>query len=239
MKKMKSIVGLFILGFTCLQGFDLVAAAIENHDEVSIFYKVTTKKGVKGYILGTVALKSTIDFLGSRLADTMNKELVQYTNECKHFFFQRNPKEDDNYLEGSMGIEVLILQLMDLNVKEPLIYGFETSKGLVEIYDEMNKWIVMFNKPLCSIQYDQKNINKIKMENYAKEKVNRVSDFNAIVRLIEKRTQRWFDIFKQNMSYESFFITCEVDFLPGEKGMIALLEKEGFQLEPISLWGEK
>lgn len=89
-------------------------------------------------------------------------------------------------------------------------------------------------------QKDSHNFLVKIFENYLhKEVFEELSDFDDNCFCISQRNEAWIELLKECPLDNPFLIVCGAGHLPGKKGMVALLEQEGFQLKPISLWAKK
>lgn len=84
-----------------------------------------------------------------------------------------------------------------------------------------------------------KEIGIVICQNYLQEIAVEPNNFTNKRFLLTDRNQEWIGLLRHYSYDKPFFITCGASHLPGEKGMVSLLEEEGFTLEPIVLWNEK
>ncbi|MBL4587872.1 TraB/GumN family protein [Candidatus Babeliales bacterium] len=254
-------VWLLALGFVCLQEMYLEGAAegfSPGSKDSSVFYKITTKEGVTGYLLGSVHKGFDKPFY-----DRMKRVLKPYVEKCTDFFPEvgRSLISSPSHPEG--GVETLVSQLL-LERKDHNIFSLDTllicnkmkafhrnlllrfSKNQRDCFDLIQK------QGLSIIIQNYKNGVAIHLENlnYALSclKGLNLSLFQSIEQLSNEkpydislggRNELWMKRLGVYSFSKPFFIICGAAHLPGDKGMVSLLKQEGFVLEPIVLWGKK
>ncbi|MBL4587873.1 TraB/GumN family protein [Candidatus Babeliales bacterium] len=261
-KRIIRSVWLLVLGFIFLQGSDLVAAA-ENYKEISVFYKITTKKGVKGYLLGSVH-----EGLGKTFCKKSKKLLKKYVDESCDFFFESAAAGAYCEFDKSVyGIESIIAYLLQ-GRQDCKLYSLDTNWKLVEkkgrAFTERSQTYSDDIKQIEDCLKVQKKVLDFVIKNYKKGILaddEKIQNFSSSLKLseksrsfmehrgsevkdefalfIEERNEAWIKKLNEHKLDNPFFIIFGAGHLPGKKGMISLLKQEGFVLEPIILWGKK
>ena len=261
-KKMKNVIWLLILGFTFLQGFDLVSAA-ESCDEISVFYKITTKKGVTGYILGSMH-----EDLGKTFCKKAKKLLKKYVDESYDFFFESAAAgaycEFDKYVYGVESSIAFLLQgrqdchlhSLDTNwklveekgrafAKGAQLYSDDSSqmKDCLKVKKKVTSFIIKNYKKgiLANDEKIESCLSSLKLSKESRSFMEQKGSEGKgeFVLFIEERNKEWVKKLNEHKLDKPFFIICGAGHLPGEKGMITLLKQEGFVVEPVNLWGKR
>ncbi len=102
------------------------------------------------------------------------------------------------------------------------------AKSLYKSIDSLAQYKVQFAQMKDDYLAEKLDAINAEMENdnYSE------GDFNYF--LLEKRNKNWIVKLKKVMAEKKLFIAVGAGHLGGEMGMIALLEKEGYKVEPVS-----
>lgn len=122
------------------------------------------------------------------------------------------------------------------------VHGLETMESQIAVFDSIPdgqeiKWLMEWVR-----KYDQQQAEFNKMLGYyTKQELSRLFDFirsspemegNEEV-LLNKRNRNWIPVMEQVMHNKSAFFAVGAGHLPGPSGVIALLRKKGFRVEPV------
>lgn len=139
------------------------------------------------------------------------------------------------------GVEEELMKLAKQNKKN--IKGLETLEFQAAVFDsipyeqqakELLKSIDSL--PAYTVYFDSmvqvyKNQQLDKMETLFNDEEFGMEEYQDI--LLDKRNQNWVNQLKAIMKNESVFVAVGAGHLVGEKGLIALLKKEGYTLKPV------
>ena len=139
------------------------------------------------------------------------------------------------------GVEEELMKLAKQNKKN--IKGLETLEFQAAVFDtipyeqqakELLKSIDSL--PAYTVYFDSmvqvyKNQQLDKMETLFNDEEFGMEEYQDI--LLDKRNQNWVNQLKTLMKNESVFVAVGAGHLVGEKGLIALLKKEGYTLKPV------
>jgi uncharacterized protein len=139
------------------------------------------------------------------------------------------------------GVEEELMKLAKQNKKE--IKGLETMEFQAAVFDtipyeqqakELLKSIDSL--PAYTVYFDSmvqvyKNQQLSKMEMLFNDKDFGMEGYQDI--LLDNRNKNWVTQLKKIMKKESVFVAVGAGHLVGEKGLIALLKKEGYTLKPV------
>lgn len=126
--------------------------------------------------------------------------------------------------------------------QEKEIIGLETLEFQVSLFDDID--IKTQIKSLVeSIEHPEKNEKMMEdlMEAYQKEDLNAMNEImkdreefeGFYENFLVKRNKNWIPVIKSASEKESVFYAVGAGHLAGEDGVITLLRKEGFQVEPV------
>ena len=139
------------------------------------------------------------------------------------------------------GIEEELMKLAKQNKKD--IKGLETLEFQAAVFDtipyeqqakELLKSIdslPSYTKYFDSMVQVYKNQQLDKMETLFNDEEFGMDQYQDI--LLDNRNKNWVDQLKTLMKKESVFVAVGAGHLVGEKGLIALLKKEGYTLKPV------
>lgn len=139
------------------------------------------------------------------------------------------------------GVEEELVKLVKQQKKE--IQGLETIEFQAAVFDsipyeqqakELLKSID--SMPTYKLYFDSmvqvyKNQQLDKMETLFNDNEFGMEEYQDI--LLDNRNKNWAEKLKTIMKKESVFVAVGAGHLPGEKGLLALLKKEGFKVRPL------
>ena len=149
------------------------------------------------------------------------------------FIFQQKAKENNKTVKG---LETIAFQT-------DLLYK---SSSISKSADELNKNIDCITKHIAiqlkevetlTLNYLNQNLQKMVEQAHSTDNPCTLMQMQAEDwdKMVNNRNQNWIPILKELMQRESTFIAVGALHLPGEKGIIELLQKEGYLVEPITL----
>ena len=142
----------------------------------------------------------------------------------------------------SSGVEEELMKIAKENKKE--IKGLETIQFQASVFDSIPyQWqakellknidsFSLYKKEFDTMLVEYKNQQLSAMENLL-GKSEFGSDKNYEEILLNKRNRNWVGQLKDIMKKESVFVAVGAGHLVGEKGLLNLLKKEGYTVEPL------
>lgn len=142
----------------------------------------------------------------------------------------------------SSGVEEELMKIAKENKKE--IKGLETIQFQASVFDSIPyEWqakellknidsFSLYKKEFDTMLVEYKNQQLSAMENLL-GKSEFGSDKNYEEILLNKRNRNWVGQLKDIMKKESVFVAVGAGHLVGEKGLLNLLKKEGYTVEPL------
>jgi uncharacterized protein YbaP (TraB family) len=141
------------------------------------------------------------------------------------------------------GVEEEIMKLTKENKQE--IKGLETMQFQASVFDSIPyEWqakellknidsFAIYKKEFDTMMLEYKNQKLPAMEKLlAKSEFGSDKKYEEI--LLTKRNMNWVGQLKKIMKKESVFVAVGAGHLVGEKGLLSLLKKEGYTLEPLA-----
>jgi len=124
------------------------------------------------------------------------------------------------------------------NYAKPIIFANKACSFFAILYNTVYNLFSSQKHSLAvhKFQKEQQKISTRFFKEYQQEKFTELSHEDKISLCIEERHDDWIEILRDNTDIQGpVFITVGVAHLPGEKGLIKLLEKEGYELVPQTL----
>lgn len=122
-----------------------------------------------------------------------------------------------------LGLETIEDQINTID-QEPLDSQMVSFQRMVLNFDSVQ---TVFNQ--LTAVYKTRNIDSI----YAFMKTNGASNENFETELLVKRNLKWIPVIENAIKEKSSFFAVGAGHLGGEQGVISLLRKKGFRLEPV------
>ncbi len=227
---------------------DNVALAIKEADKVYFEMKLDDPS----VLLGGFLMMNMKD--GKKLSDLYTPE--EYAKLSDFFkargipistFPKMKPMMLESFLypgllgcENVSGVEQELMLMVKKEKKE--IFGFETiqqqaavfdsipydvqAKGLYATIDSFAQYKVMFENMVDL--YKKQDLAALQED---LDKTNTMAEYNDI--LLYDRNKNWVEQLKKLMPKESLFVAVGAGHLPGEQGLISLLQKAGYTVKPV------
>ena len=121
---------------------------------------------------------------------------------------------------------------------KPIIFANKFCSFFARLYNTAYNMFFSQKHSLAvhEFQKEQQQISIKFFKEYQQEKFTELSHEDKVSLCIEERHDDWIEILRDNTDIQGpIFITVGVAHLPGEKGLIKLLEQEGYELTPQTL----
>ena len=149
-----------------------------------------------------------------------------------------------NELPNSLQSQEIKMEEMLATKKKKTTIGLETIESQLALFDSLpvNSQINLIMTELADVSNVLTNF-KLTQENYLMQDVNKIHEelmkditdpyFNF--KFIDERNANWIEKIKKLTANQSILFAVGAGHLGGEKGVLKLLQKEGFTLTPIQL----
>ncbi len=177
---------------------------------------------LKKYCLDTVGMKES-KFLGySKMtpfffSSILLKEQLGDVEAYEEYFKNKAKKSKKTIV----GLETLEEQMNTVDAM-----SIEDQKNM--LFEALGTELKEFDKMYAL--YEKQNLDSL--YSYIQEESKSTPDFERD--FLVKRNLKWIPLLKGNMMMKSSFVAVGAAHLAGEQGVISLLRKEGFTVQPIS-----
>lgn len=139
--------------------------------------------------------------------------------EAYDFYFAKLAQEQEKEIVGLETVEDQIRVFNRIPLKEQ-------AKMLVEFANEYSAQKALFHKMIALYKaQDIRGLHQCMLQQPEYEKYEEL--------LINQRNRNWIPVIKKLIEAEMVFIAVGAGHLPGEQGVIRLLEQEGYLLKPL------
>lgn len=233
---------------------DSLKAAIKNSDDVYLEIAMDNLFEMLFGALGSLSMKgdtTLADLLSPEDYQKVKNHIEQATNgmmpfsaleRFKPFFLSAMLSEMASGCESPVSMEALVMETAKENQKD--IKGLETMEYQLSIFDsipykvqaeQLVKMVEQGSSP------DDENDMKMLTEAYRNQELNRLDEFmkkDPSVKefselLLYRRNMNWANKLPQLMADKSLVVAVGAGHLPGERGVINLLRKAGYKVEPV------
>jgi hypothetical protein len=168
--------------------------------------------------------KYTFEMLYSRLKPFYIEQLIyfKYLGQEKESYeqnFKKMAENDSKTISGLETFEEQLLFLESIPLEIQLKSLTETIKGYSSETQKLDQLIELYKKQ------DLAELSKL---------IDADEDKVLNEKLLDKRNSNWIPKLQTKMQLKSCFIAVGAGHLSGENGLIHLLKKQGFTVEPIS-----
>jgi uncharacterized protein YbaP (TraB family) len=185
-------------------------------------------------------LATIVEFFDKKL-DTNPKEFYKIYGQMKPFFIMQAISQN-SFSENAMSYDLDIMKIA--GEKEIPLIGLETMSEQIGFFDAISNEAMaeLIIESIGNYEKEDKQMQKL-MKLYAEQKVDKLipmikkqspefMEFSDI--FLYDRNKAWIPKIKNEIKDKKCFIAVGAAHLFGEKGVIDLLQKEGYSLTAIS-----